>query len=193
MELRKRPGIFTDIPLEEYLAWEAVGASDLSNMIRSPAYCRYKQQNPDEDKQTPAKRLGSAIHCILLEPDEWGKRYCVDPQSPKGGYPAGWRNSGAYKDLVAGISMNLLPMDDFAACLLIQQNMEESEFCKKGLSRADLTEVSAKVADLDLVVTRKVRPDALIVLAEMIVERHKLDARNCLVRKGRGRFLPESQ
>ena len=69
------PGIYYDIPFEEYKTWDAVSNSKLNLAAKSAAH--YKQGFGD--KTTPALRMGSLTHCGVLEPDQLGKRYVVEP------------------------------------------------------------------------------------------------------------------
>lgn len=63
--------------LADYLAHPAASASDLLNLQRSPAYARLRKS--DVRPPTPAQLLGSAVHCAVLEPDEFPARYvCAD-------------------------------------------------------------------------------------------------------------------
>lgn len=73
-ELSGQPlrGIYTGMPAEEYFAVEAASNSFLKDVRRSPAHAKHKEP---EDYDTRNKEIGSAIHCALLEPDEFKTRY----------------------------------------------------------------------------------------------------------------------
>lgn len=59
-----RTGIVYDMPIEEYHAHPHLSNSGLSDILRSPAH--YKAKVWTDSK---AKRIGSAVHAYLLEPD----------------------------------------------------------------------------------------------------------------------------
>lgn len=59
--------------LNRRLSW-----SSLKHYDRCPAHWRWAQENPQPP--TPAMILGSALHCMVLEPDEYPKRYVVAPE-----------------------------------------------------------------------------------------------------------------
>jgi len=73
-----KPGIY---PLsdEAYFAAAGVNASTLKYMLRSPAYCKERIENPKE----PSWQMidGTAIHCTVLQPEEYDKRYVVLPDN----------------------------------------------------------------------------------------------------------------
>ena len=58
---------------DEYTAIKAVHFSGLKPLAVSPLLYHHRLAVPGEDK--PAFALGSAAHCAILEPDEFGKRY----------------------------------------------------------------------------------------------------------------------
>jgi len=57
-----------------YRALDAVSKSDLDLIARSPAHWKYAI--PEE---TPAMRIGSAVHCVVLEPESFAARYVSAP------------------------------------------------------------------------------------------------------------------
>ena len=58
-----------------------VSKSGLDLINRAPAlyYERYLNPNASPQKETPALIIGSAAHCAVFEPAEFGKRYAVAP------------------------------------------------------------------------------------------------------------------
>lgn len=69
-----RYGVHRDVPFEEYIAWDALSSSRLGLLARSPAHFR-----AGFTESTDSLRLGSLVHCGVLEPDALAKRYCVEP------------------------------------------------------------------------------------------------------------------
>lgn len=64
------PGIYEDIPFREYCEWDAINASRLKRIEKSPAHYIY-QDNSD----TPALRFGRLLHGFVLEPMEAPKMF----------------------------------------------------------------------------------------------------------------------
>jgi hypothetical protein len=58
---------------EEYFASGALGGSGFGPAMQSGRHWLQDQQR--ERSESPAMRFGTAGHCALLEPAEWGKRY----------------------------------------------------------------------------------------------------------------------
>jgi len=72
-----RPGVFYDMPAEEYHAIEALSASGAKKLLRSALHYRLDRDAPAEP--TSSMVFGSAVHCGVLEPLELERRYVVAP------------------------------------------------------------------------------------------------------------------
>lgn len=73
-----KPGIHRGITFAEYGAWKAASYSALKTLRDgNPAKLRWKLDHPSEP--TPQMILGSAVHCFVLEPKEFEKRYAMGP------------------------------------------------------------------------------------------------------------------
>lgn len=76
------PGIYNNIPFDEYLTWEAASDSILSKLrSKSPAHARFKQLYPQKD--TAAFFTGRLLHCLALEPEKLAERYAIVPDRAK--------------------------------------------------------------------------------------------------------------
>ncbi len=97
------PGIYLNIPFEEYLSWPYVNNSSLSYAARSMAHYRYAPPI----QPTAAMRFGSLVHCGKLEPAAIGARYAVMPdfseeiRKEDGSRYSNVRATKAYKEAVA--------------------------------------------------------------------------------------------
>lgn len=62
-----------------------ISKSGLDLINRAPAlyYERYLNPSAEPQKETPALVIGSAVHCAVLEPSEFGKRYAIAPKFDK--------------------------------------------------------------------------------------------------------------
>lgn len=76
-----RIGIFTDEPANVYhqRRLDEASASGLKQILRCPAYFKHWVENPDNDKTSPALAFGSALHCAVLEPEVFARKYIVLP------------------------------------------------------------------------------------------------------------------
>lgn len=75
------PRLQFGLPSDDYHAIDALGASGLRKLARSPAHFYAATLDPQRptSEPTPAMRAGTLAHCALLEPDELERRYVVRP------------------------------------------------------------------------------------------------------------------
>ena len=59
--------IHTGIPFDTYAGWDLVNNSRLTDFARSPAYCKWKRDQPPIPPTDPM-RFGSLCHLAVLEP-----------------------------------------------------------------------------------------------------------------------------
>ena len=64
------PGIRDDISHADYLAIDAFSSSGAKRLLQSPLHFDYDRRNPG-DSDSDAKRMGSALHLGVLEPDRY--------------------------------------------------------------------------------------------------------------------------
>ena len=65
-----KPGIYFDLPFDDYAASPGISQSSLSQLLVSPLHYRY-----GEKKETDALRVGSLVDAAVLSPREFVKTY----------------------------------------------------------------------------------------------------------------------
>ncbi|WP_289992032.1 PD-(D/E)XK nuclease-like domain-containing protein [Photorhabdus laumondii] len=75
-----KPGIYYDISNENYHNGEGVSKSQLDDIAKSPAFYRWKKNAPIDTEKLKALDMGTALHCLLLEPDEFSNRFIEAPE-----------------------------------------------------------------------------------------------------------------
>lgn len=91
-------GIHFGIPDEVYRADPGAAQSDLKLMAISPAHCKARLDDLDEDGDTEARVFGRAFHTRLLQPDLYDKQFIEKP-AEYDGRKAEWKS---WKKEVAG-------------------------------------------------------------------------------------------
>lgn len=93
-------GIVHDMPLEEYLAVDALSATGLKLLARSPWHFA-NRVDPDP---TPSMLRGTLAHCAILEPDAMAQRYVVTPEgAPKYPTQAQWNAKNPSPDSITSM------------------------------------------------------------------------------------------
>ena len=73
------PGIRPDLRHADYLALDRLSPSGAKDLLRSPAHYRAARDEPRAE--TPALRMGSALHCLALEGRAaFAERFAVAPE-----------------------------------------------------------------------------------------------------------------
>lgn len=75
------PEIHEDMPLAEYIAADAWSRSDLRLILTNPRLVQVRKAKPREPSDD--MRQGSVFHTMVLEPQEFEKRYAWEPEPPK--------------------------------------------------------------------------------------------------------------
>lgn len=169
-----RPGIIPGLSFEKYLQIEAVNKSSLDDLARSPAhfFARHLAENREIKTETPAMKLGTAIHAAILEPKKFFESYAVLPEGLDRRTKEG---KIAYAELEAQGKILLNPVEN-ETCLKIAERVNSSVSVKVVLEGGDSeqtffwideqTDVRCKARadyvskDLSLVVDIKTTEDA---------------------------------
>ncbi|AOM39638.1 PD-(D/E)XK nuclease-like domain-containing protein [Xenorhabdus hominickii] len=77
------PGIYYDISNEDYHKDAGVSKSQLDDIEGMPAEFICRRDSPIDEEKTKALDIGTALHCLLLEPNEFSKRFAAEPELDK--------------------------------------------------------------------------------------------------------------
>ncbi|EHM9344675.1 exodeoxyribonuclease VIII [Salmonella enterica] len=75
-----QPGIYYDIPNEAYHAGPGVSKSQLDDIADTPAIYLWRKNAPVDTEKTKSLDTGTALHCRILEPEEFSKRFIIAPE-----------------------------------------------------------------------------------------------------------------
>lgn len=67
------------LPAADYHKHHALGSSGVSALLDCPATFDYLRRHPEDDPETAATELGTAIHTFVLEPGSFAPRYFITP------------------------------------------------------------------------------------------------------------------
>lgn len=73
LEEPPEPGIYRNVPPEEYHKWHACSNSQISKLLKSPAHLKAYLEDDSDDTST--QRLGRQVHAAALEPDRFDDKY----------------------------------------------------------------------------------------------------------------------
>lgn len=79
-----QPGVYRRIENSAYHSGPGDSKSGLDLVHQSPAHLRAAQISTEPRKSTASQALGSAFHCLVLEPDVFAATYCLPFIPPEG-------------------------------------------------------------------------------------------------------------
>lgn len=81
VDLMIKPGVYPDISNHDYHTGPGISNSGLNLLRKSPRHYWAAYLDPDREakEETPALRLGSAIHSAVLEPHKFADEFCCAP------------------------------------------------------------------------------------------------------------------
>jgi hypothetical protein len=152
-------GIYHGVPMEQYLACEAIAAHDLFNFYdRCPAYAIARHPshpNPEPDRESDALALGELAHALILEGDAVvARRYAVKPAGMKFNTKAGMEWEAAHSHL------EIVTAADMEAARAIQNAVLNSAKARRSLEGCG-REVTLLAKDPETGLAIKNRPDAM--------------------------------
>jgi hypothetical protein len=74
---------------EIYFAADGIGSTAMRAAVKSMAHFKSYMETPR--KETPAMKLGKAIHCLVLEPDAFFYRFVMQPDNLTPGPSTAWK------------------------------------------------------------------------------------------------------
>ena len=72
-----KPGVYSGIPNADYHGGPGISKSGLDLIRRSPQHYKAVVDGANDNQPTTAQAIGTAAHCLILEPQEFAKNYCL--------------------------------------------------------------------------------------------------------------------
>jgi exodeoxyribonuclease VIII len=121
-----------NIPARDYRNRPEISRSDLGHLLRSPRHYWSKKIDPariETSYETPAMRLGTAVHMAALEPDRFSSGYGEGPMVS--------RSTKVWKEAQAATKATLLPPDEFRLIAGIVKSLQDHDAASKALFRGN--------------------------------------------------------
>ena len=149
------PGLHKNISFEEYVRWDAVNQTLLTQYYLSALHAQHDALNPGEPTQSQA--LGTATHRAVLEPELFTSEYCKAPKISR-------RTTAGKEEYAAFVVENYgritLTDNQYNACISMRDSVwTENSIAKRILSSRGVSEVSLLWMDSEFEVACKCRID----------------------------------
>lgn len=73
-------GLVLGLSNEEYHSGPGISKSQLDDIAESPATYIWRKSAPVDEEKLKALDIGTALHCLLLEPEEFKDRFIIAPE-----------------------------------------------------------------------------------------------------------------
>lgn len=141
-------GIHKDVPFEHYLQQDRVSKGVLwTTYTHSPAHARI------EPESSNFMKVGSATHCVLLEPDSFRDRYKRGPEDRRG---------NKWKVLQSEYGEYLLTAEEYDNALALRDAIRHNPYIKKLTGNGAYREVTACATDPITGLKTRMRADGYV-------------------------------
>lgn len=180
-----KPGIYAGISNADYHGGAGISKSGLDLVARSPLHYWQAYLNPDREprEETPAMRLGTAIHTAMLEPERFADEYVIVPADAPRRPTSVQLNAKNPSDAtlqaiawwdsfdIAAQGKTIISADDYETCAAISRRLHAHPAAAVLLRQAGaLFEASAYWEDPDTGVLCRCRPDVLLPNGAAVVD-----------------------
>lgn len=148
-----------------------VSASDIKNFLNSPRYYQYKKHEEVKGEQADHFRLGTAIHCAILEPHLFKSDYVVSPKFD-GRTTIGKQQKADFEREAVGKS--IIDVVEMGIISKIAENAMKNETLME-LLKDSHREISCYTIDEKTGLKIRLRPDSLSINKSTIT-----DLKSCL-------------
>jgi hypothetical protein len=149
-----RVAVSKDVPNRTYRSWPGVSKSDLDHFRKSPAHYVEAMTNPKP--ATPAMTLGSLVHLLVFQPDEYDKQFVIPPKLDK----RKPENKLAFQEFAkANAGKTFIDQEDLDKAQAVSKAVREHKTARRLIDSASAYELSVMVDD-EYGTRRKSRFDA---------------------------------
>ncbi|EBG2394982.1 exonuclease VIII [Salmonella enterica subsp. enterica] len=168
-----QPGIYYDIPNEAYHAGPGVSKSQLDDIAVCPAFYQWRKSAPVDTEKTKALDMGTALHCRLLEPDEFKKRFIIAPEFNRR-TTAGKEEEKAFLESCENSGKTVMTSEEGRKLELMYGSVMAHPGCRALLEAEGKTESSIYWKDTETGELCRIRPDKFLTNSPLILDVKKV-------------------
>ncbi|EEN1355000.1 exodeoxyribonuclease VIII [Salmonella enterica] len=168
-----KTGIYYDISNDDYHAGDGVSKSQLDMVAKNPALLKWVKAAPEDEEKKSALDMGTALHCLLLEPKEFDKRFVKEPKvdlrTTKGKVAL-----AAFKESIHGMDITPIPDEDWRKLGLMHKSAMAHPAARWMLEAPGHCEASMYWNDEETGELCRIRPDKWLNEHNVIVDVKKV-------------------
>lgn len=156
-----KSGIYYDLSNEDYHSGDGVSKSQLDLIDKCPALYQWYRNAPIDHDKVKSFDMGTAFHCLTLEPDEFDKRFIISPNFNRRSNE-GKAEEKAFLKSVEDKKQIIITEDDKKKLLLMRDSAMAHPLAKWLLEADGVSESSIYWKDKDTGINCRCRPDKII-------------------------------
>ena len=168
------PGVYHDISNEQYHAGPGVSKSQLDDIAESPATYIWRKTAPVDTEKLQALDMGTALHCILLEPDEFARRFIIAPAFNRR-TTAGKEAEAEFLQGCADTGKTVMDAEDGRKLQLMRDSVMSHPDARWLLEQSGRSESSIYWDDSETGELCRCRPDRMLTDFPFLVDVKKVD------------------
>ncbi|WP_372833127.1 PD-(D/E)XK nuclease-like domain-containing protein [Pontibacterium sp.] len=168
------PGIYTDLTNEAYHSGPGVSKSGLDLIADCPSKFLWNKQAPVDEEKTAALDMGTALHCVILEPEEFEDRFIVAPVF-NGRTNEGKAAKKAFYEDCASLGKTIMTAEEGRKLKIMRESVMAHPTARWLLEEEGQNEASIYWSDEETGELCRIRPDRMISDRALIVDVKKVD------------------
>lgn len=172
-EVYAGPGIYYQISNADYHAGPGVSKSQLDDIAVDPAIFQWRRAAPVDTDKTAALDKGTALHCLLLEPDEYDRRFIIAPEFNRR-TREGKEEEKAFLESCEQSGKIIISHDDNRKLQLMRESVMAHPGARKLLEVDGRSEASVYWNDEETGELCRIRPDRFLMNTPFIVDVKKV-------------------
>lgn len=168
------PGIYYDLGNEQYHSGPGVSKSQLDDIAVSPATYIWRKNAPVDTEKLQALDMGTALHCLLLEPDEFDSRFIKAPEFNRR-TKDGKEEEAEFLKNCADTGKTVIEYDDHRKLMLMRDSVMAHPDARWLLEQAGHSEASIYWTDDETGELCRCRPDRKLDHYPILLDVKKVD------------------
>lgn len=168
------PGLYVNMSNEDYHRAPGISKSGLDMVAVNPSSYQWYLKAPRDSEKLKALDMGSAIHCMLLEPEEYPKRFEIGPDVNRR-TNAGKAEEKEFLDRCEKEGITAMTHEEGRQLDLMRDSVMAHPFARLLLEQESDRECSIFWEDEETGEMCKIRPDLKLTNAPYIVDVKKTD------------------
>jgi len=168
-----KPGIYHGLSNEAYHSGPGVSKSQLDDIAIDPSFFLWRANAPVDEEKKSAINMGSALHCLLLEPEEFDKRFITAPEFNRRTLQ-GKEDEKAFLLSASQMGITVLDAEQIRKLSLMQKSVLAHHGARFLLEAEGYCESSLYWSDEETSELCRIRPDKFLTNRPTIVDIKKI-------------------